>query len=145
MRICRRRPLNLTLIEDIAMVSSDRFLKLVRQLHKERELAPEEREERLRGYFFTSMRDLPENLCYDLFDHWSAKAADDPDRKTFDWLAERLGILIDLFQGDYDDAGDLLEPDEWDFVRDAVSESAAEMDVETLTYVMQHIVERGRI
>ena len=127
------------------MVSSDRFLKLVRQLHKEHELALEEREERLRGYFFTSMRDLPENLCYDLFDHWLEEAADDPDRKTFDWLAERLGILIDLFQGDYDDAGDPLDLDEWDFVRDSVSESAGEMDVETLTYVMQHIVERGRI
>ncbi len=127
------------------MVSSDRFLKLVRQLRKEHELAPEEREVRLRSYFFTSMRDLPEDLRYDLFDHWLEEAANDPDRKTFDWLADRLGILIDLFRGEYDDAGDPLEPDEWDYVRDAVSESASELDVETLTYVMQHIVERGRI
>jgi len=127
------------------MVSSDRFLKLVRLLRKEHELASEEREERLRGYFFTSMRDQPENLRYDLFDHWSEEAANDPDRKNFDWLTDRLSILIDLFQGEYDDAGDPLSPDEWDFVREAVSESAEEIEVETLTYVMQHIVERGRL
>ncbi len=125
------------------MVSSDRFQKLVRQLRKEHELSPEERNERLRGYFFTSMRELPENLCYDLFDRWSEEA--EPEGRGFDWLADRLVILIDLFQGEYDDAGDPLAPGEWDFVRDAVSESASDMDVTTLTYVMQRVVERGRI
>lgn len=127
------------------MVSSDRFLKLARRLRREPELSAEERIERLRGFFFTSMREQPESLCYDLFDHWSEEAESSPEWEPFERLSERLANIVDLFQLDYDETNDPLEPEDWDFIRDAVSESAGEMDVKTITYIMQHVVDRGRL
>jgi len=127
------------------MVSSDRFFKLVRHMKKEPALSVEETLERLRGFFFSCTRELPESLQYDLFDHFAEELEERPEAGDVMGAAERLGEVIDLFHGEYDDERDPFTEVDWDFIREASSESASEMDVKTLTYVMQHVLDRGRM
>ncbi len=102
-------------------------------------------EERLRSLFFAGTRELPEALRDDLFDRYAGSLERDPGKDGLFEAAARLGEIIDLFERDYDEEGDPLPAPEWDFIRDAVSESAGDLDVETLSYVMRLVVERHRL
>ncbi len=54
-------------------------------------------------------------------------------------LAQWLCIVGSIFLRNYD--GEKLSPDEWSRIRDLASEGAGDLDLETLTYVLDLVLE----
>lgn len=86
---------------------------------------------------FTKSLGQPEDMALDLFEHVL-------DRKDLeDSHIVRLSDMVDLFQMNYDDGFNSLEIDDWKYMKDLVNGWALEMDMDIVTYVMQHIVDAG--
>jgi hypothetical protein len=131
------------------MFVSERFYK---QLSKIRKNSPGKPEERLvaevREVFFAALRDLPENMMHDLFNFYVAlhyeKKDQDKDRDVYGF-ADHLGAVIDLFNREYDEANGPLSQQEWLTVKELSDEYAEEIDLETLTYIMNLLLSAGYI
>ena len=82
------------------------------------------------------MRDHPDTLKYDLFNHFA---------ETYEIreAADLLSRVVELFEMDYEKHDDLFTLADWDLIREAVSDCAIEIDHKVLTYVMKLIVSRG--
>ena len=59
--------------------------------------------------------------------------------------AYALGPYIDIFWMEYDEKADPFTGEDWVFLRESVNEAAGDLDLKLLTYVMQLIVERGKL
>ncbi len=59
--------------------------------------------------------------------------------------ANQLSDVVDLLNCDYDETNDPLEEDDWLFVKNIVNSCADEMNMDTVTYIMRLIVEKGYI
>jgi hypothetical protein len=59
--------------------------------------------------------------------------------------AYRLGPYIDLFWMEYDEKQNPLPEEDWPALTELVNDSAGELDLKLLTYVMGKIVEAGKI
>ncbi len=96
--------------------------------------------------FESSMGKVPEDLARAVFLRFldgfnrSGKAEGE-----FIESAYSLGPFIDVFWMEYDAKEDPLSGDDWVFLRETVNEAAGELDLKILTYVMQLIVEHGKI
>lgn len=100
---------------------------------------PETRKlEALRVFFFSSFRDLPEDLLASLFTSFLERWRGGTEA-ALTWLAAVGSILLK----DYD--GTKLSRDDWVEIRDAFSLSAGELDLEILQYAMALVVEHGAI
>lgn len=57
--------------------------------------------------------------------------------------AEKLGDMVDLFAMGYDSGYNQLGDEDWDYLKELVNAYALDMDMDVVTYVMQHVVEAG--
>ncbi|MDR1317367.1 MAG: hypothetical protein LBK13_10900 [Spirochaetales bacterium] len=100
--------------------------------------------EAVRGAFVQAAGKVPEELLKALFLHFldtfnqSGKA-----ETSFVQEAYSLGRYIDLFWMDYSSPSDPFSLEDWQFLRDEVSASAGELDLDILQYIMQQILEHG--
>jgi hypothetical protein len=86
--------------------------------------------------------DLREAVFLRFLDGFNRSGKSEPE---FVEEAYKLGSYIDLFWMDYSDAGRPLGTADWSFLREEVSVSAGDLDLDILTYIMQQILEHGAI
>lgn len=96
--------------------------------------------------FEEAMGSVPETLTEAIYLHFldSFNHAELPE-EAFVEYSYRLGPYIDVFWKRYDEKEDPIPPEEWLFLKEAVSEAAGEMDLKLLTYIMQLIMDKGLI
>jgi hypothetical protein len=56
---------------------------------------------------------------------------------------EMLSDMVDLFHLDYNNDYNSLALEDWVFIKDLVNVWALEMDMDTVTYIMQQVVDSG--
>jgi hypothetical protein len=127
------------------MAHSDQFTYQIQKIqNKGGELSREGMLEDVRRSFFMYLGDLPEELKYDLYEYYLDRFENNPDPSlAFTELATSFRAIIELFNLDYDDVEDALSEEEWEYLRDAISDYALDIDEETLNYVMKLIVAKG--
>ncbi|WP_455381737.1 hypothetical protein [Salinispira pacifica] len=129
------------------MFASERFRRRVNRIRKEFRNASEEDVQReLLRAFDLVLSHIPEDMRADLFQYFLDRRPERTDRFP-DLLAysEYLGDVIDLFNLDYDEEHDPLLPDDWEYIRDTVSDFALDLDMNLVNYVMQLVVAKGYI
>ncbi len=90
----------------------------------------------LRELFIKSIGEH-EDFCLELMDYClSPGDVEDKD-------IEKLSDMVDLFHLNYNDGYNQLDQDDWVFLKDLVNVWALEMDMDTVTYVMQLVVDAG--
>ncbi len=123
------------------MFSSDRFLKIAHKYLKEhRETDSEvEKLDSLCDLARGRMDHLPAELTDELLDHFRDRVeehGDGPER-----LARHLADVVDLFKGEYDEQNDPFDRRDWEAVGSAVSDTALDLDMDTVNYVMRLVVD----
>jgi len=129
------------------MYVSDRYHKHVRKIRSNSEDKPEERLiAEVREVYLAHLNHLPMNMRHDLFNSFVEMyyVTENQHQDVFEF-AEHLGGLIDLFNREYDDPNMTMSDREWIVVRDVTDEFAEELDIETLTYVMNQLLSEGHI
>jgi hypothetical protein len=102
--------------------------------------------EAVRAAFIQAMGNVPQSLGEAVFLRFldtfnrSGKPAG-----AFVETAYGLGAYIDLFWMDYGGSEYPLDAADWKFLREEVSASAGDLDLDILTYIMQQILEHGQI
>jgi hypothetical protein len=129
------------------MFASESYWKKIDRIRKN---CPEGLEDKtmavIREAFFFQIKHLPSSLRHSLFNHYVERFYERADEyKDFFEVAYFLGGLVDLFNKEYDEEADPLAAEDWSVVRDLVNESAPEMDLETLTYVMRLLLSKGHV
>ena len=96
--------------------------------------------------FEFSMGKVPEDLTRSVFLRFleAFNRSGKPEAEFID-AAYSLGPYIDIFWMEYDEKADPLSSEDWVFLRETVNEAAGDLDLKILTYVMQLIVERGKL
>lgn len=94
--------------------------------------------EALRSFFYRSFRQVPEESLAAFFTAFLEKWGKDEEKATA-WLASVGSILL----MDYDELP--LSKDDWREIRDDISLSSGEADLELLSYVMTLVVDHGAI
>ncbi len=125
------------------MFSSDRFLKRLAKLRKEHREAPTEEQIKLtRPLFIGFLRSLPPQMADELFDVFNDRIVErmGDDELYFD-AAQYLADVADLFAEQYDTDHDPLVQEDWPLVSQIVNDFAVDLDMETVNYVMQLVVE----
>jgi hypothetical protein len=123
------------------MYRSDRFEREFHRILKEHNHdmnAPQvgTRAERL---FASHLRGYPSPFVSELF----AYALDRVEQGTAE--VSLFGVIIDLLWRDYDDQGDPLSSQDWEFLRDLVDEYAGDLDMAAIQYIMERVVSHGAI
>jgi len=125
------------------MNASDQFNLSLAKIRKQR-LPMEDHLKAIRSSFCRSLDVIPETARQELFDFYQDRLESTEGRDIHVW-AEHLLDIIDLFDRSYDDERNPLDEEEWDLIQDVVSDCAGIMDEDVLLYVMQRIVDRGRL
>ena len=92
----------------------------------------------IREHFALAFRGLPRDLLDALLEGLEEKLATNPEAAV-----TRCATLGSVLLMDYD-GGDLDEAD-WDGLRESFSEQGGEIDLDLLTYVMQLVLDKGRL
>ncbi len=126
------------------MAEYDRFASMLRNIIKRgRGGADSELIESLQKAFHSCVSWLPETLVYDLFYFFTQPAGSVPGVDEIRLAGEKLQELLYLFEMDYERVNETFSDDEWTFIRESVSECAADLDQTLLTYIMKKIVAKG--
>lgn len=121
----------------------DALERRVRKLEKERAADPAVLMIRLRELFSKSAAAVPSRMLEELYLRLLERySGENFDREAF---YDRLYAASDLFSGDYDDREDVLSFEEWKLVGELVSDYGADIDDDTLTYVMSRVVDHGAL
>jgi len=88
-------------------------------------------------HLFVRALGQPEELTLELMDYCC------PGETFEDELQERMGDIVDLFRLDLDENSSRLTQSDWEYLKDLVNSWAMDMDMDVVTYVMQHIVSQG--
>lgn len=127
------------------MYTSNMFLKTVEFVDRKRHsLSLGDALEKLKHSFQAEMKDSPAEFNRQVFTYFLGPAGASPE--ITDELVERahkLGDVIDLFNGEYNDQNDDFTEEDWLFLKESASEYAEEMDMHVLTAVMSRIMDRG--
>ncbi len=131
------------------MYPSQPYVKQLRRIAKEATaLSPQEAEGRLREAFGRGLSGIPVELAEELFDFYLDRITADGSEAVYPDLVDSFmhtAAVIDLFGRSYDDEADPLAADEWQFLAETVPDFAPDMDMQTLQYVMGHLVQRKMI
>jgi hypothetical protein len=129
------------------MYVSDKYHKHVRKIRSNSKDKPEERLlGEIREVYLANLNNLPVNMRHDLFNSFVQMYYESENqRQDIFVFAEHLGGVIDLFNREYDDANTTMSDREWIVVRDLTDEFADDLDLETLTYVMNELLSGGHI
>jgi hypothetical protein len=125
------------------MNASDQFDHSLARLRKQK-LPPEEHIRAIRTAFCQNLACIPETARQELFDFYQDRLEAMAGGDIHAW-ADHLIDIIDLFDGAYDEQQHPLDEEEWDLIQDVVSDCAGIMDEGILFYIMQQIVDRGRL
>jgi hypothetical protein len=125
------------------MPEYDRFESLVRYISKESGAKTSAQViGELHDAFVSCMPDLPEDLKYDIahyFEHiFSQKVENDASL-----YAKKLNETLYLLEQEYGRVEETFTRDDWEYLKDVVSDFALEIDHQKLTYIMQQITSRG--
>ena len=127
------------------MAEYNRFDSLVRYISKgAREKTSRQVISELHEAFVSCLPQLPEDLKHDIayyFEDLSMKKGDSP----VSFLAEKLNEVLYLFEEDYHHVTETFTRDDWEYLKNVVSDFALDMDQERLTYIMRCITSRGVI
>ena len=129
------------------MYVSDRYHKHVRKIRRNSKDKPKERLlAEVRDVYLAYLDNLPMNMRHDLFNFFveTYYRTKNKHQDIFEF-AEHLGGLIDLFNREYDDPNATMSDREWIAVRNLTDEFADDLDIETLTYVMNQLLSGGHI
>ena len=89
---------------------------------------------------------LPEQMRDEVFqylvDRYAARGAQFPD---FFAYTDYLGDFIDLLNLDYDEQRDPLFPEDWEYLRDIMSDFAEDLDMGVVSYTMGLVLKKGYI
>jgi len=120
------------------MAYSDDYL---RQLGRKTAKGEAAKPEMVRKLFFQYLTDIPEELCWDIFNYFIGES--EPDKDLAKDEAEHLSVVIDLFEGEYDEKDLKLTDDELRYISEGVNDYALDISDEMLMNVMQAAVSRG--
>ena len=125
-------------------MGSERFIKQVNRIRKENSSEPLEKVTAVvRKAFVGSLGFLPDGLIYDLFDYYMIRYENNQDSSTDKYsLFYHLGDVIDLFDQEYDEDGDPLNSEEWDYIKETMNEYADRIDMKLVTYIMRILVSK---
>ena len=127
------------------MTLSDKYYNNLNRLRK-KNLCTLEMIKKVQESFFSSLNFLPKELLWDLFNYYLDLFDKDPNPdKSFKDTAYHLSYIIDLFNGEYAVKEDQIPDEEFEFIRDTVSDNAIRIDEEILLSVMKIVVEKGLI
>ena len=118
-------------------MSASEFMRSCKQLRKKYnfESGPEFIDQ-LKELFLGALGQS-EDMSLELFDYCLGSGSFE------DGHAEKLGDMVDLFSMDYDPGYNQLDDGDWDYLKELVNGYALDMDMDVVTYVMQHVVEAG--
>jgi len=118
-------------------MNTNEFGRSCKQLRKKYNFeTTEEFLDELRELFIKSIGEN-EDFSLELMDYcMSPGAVEDQD-------VEKLSDMVDLFHLNYDDGYNQLGLEDWVYLKDLVNVWALEMDMDTVTYVMQLVVDAG--
>ena len=126
------------------MAEYDRFASMLRNIIKRgRSGADSELLESLQKAFHSCVSWLPETLVHDCFYFFSQQVGTVPGVDEVQLAGEKLLELLYLFEMDYERINETFTDEEWDFIRESVSECAVDLDQTLLTYIMKKIVAKG--
>jgi hypothetical protein len=127
------------------VVASERYERDVRKaLGALRESGDDERLARVGPLFLSYVGHLPALAREELWG-WYLDRHTGGDRRFPDVtsLAMRLAAVIDVFDRAYDARRTPLDRDEWELIQETSNEASPEMDMPTLEYVMQLLMDNG--
>ncbi|HUX13108.1 MAG TPA: hypothetical protein VMW87_08760 [Spirochaetia bacterium] len=127
------------------MFASERFRRRVNRTHKElRTAGDDEVFGEISRAFDASLSSLPQDMHLDLFAYLMERF--ESRRESFPGLweyTEYLGDVIDLLTMGYDERRDPLLSDDWEYLRDTISDYAVDLDMDLVNYVLQFVVSKG--
>ncbi|MDC7124769.1 MAG: hypothetical protein PQJ46_04335 [Spirochaetales bacterium] len=119
------------------MAYSDDFIRVLNKKAKKEEVSLSE----LRFLFFSFLKVLPEDLQWDIFNFYFDNLEDNDS--IFMEKAEHLSVLIDLFEGEYDENKIDLTDEELEYISEGVNDYAMQLSDELIMNVMRAAVARG--
>ena len=127
------------------MAISDRFSRHLNKIRKETGFQFNTSSlTQVRNSFLFNIGDIPEELKVEIYEYFLDQYGEngEDEQTTIDVLAEKLRAVVELFNFELND-DDVLNDDDWDFIKETVSDYALDLDDDTLTYIMRFVVERG--
>ncbi len=126
------------------MSESERFIAILRAIKKQQEgIGGAKVLQELREGFVSCLPSVPKDLKYDVAVYFCGEYASGETAEEIGVVGDKLLELVYLLEEDFERTEETLSQDDWEYVRDIVSEFALELDQSTLTYVMQQVVVRG--
>jgi len=129
------------------VVASERYERDVRRALKDlRDSGEAERLARVKPIFLTYIGHVPVALREELWEWYADRHVEgDPRFGDVMGLAVHLSGIIDIYDRAYDERRSPLDEDEWDLVHSLTNEGSPDMPMDTLEYVMQILMDRGRL
>ena len=129
------------------MVASERYERDVRRALKDlRESTDAARLARIGPIFLTYLGHLPTQVREELWAWYVERHMDqDPRLSSVEDLALRLSAIVDIYDRAYDARRIALDEDEWELVHELTNEGSPDIPMDTLQYVMQLLMDRGRL
>ncbi len=118
------------------MAYSDDYLRQLSRKTAKGEILEVEAVQKL---FFRYISDLPQDLCWDIFNYFIVEK----DGELSTDKAERLSIVIDLIEGEYEENDLKLTDEELKFISEGVNDFALDISDDMLMNVMRAAVSRG--
>lgn len=120
------------------MAEYDRFLSLARRILKgSRDKTEDEVTTGLHDAFVSCISELPDDLKHDIAYHFENVTTGASQ------YTEKLKEILYLFEQEYDRVEETFSRDDWEYLKDVVSDFALDIEQQRLTYIMQRITSRG--
>ncbi|MDC7227420.1 MAG: hypothetical protein PQJ61_11715 [Spirochaetales bacterium] len=97
--------------------------------------------QKVRGFLFDFLQDVPEDLRWDIFSLFFPDAEDNTRVSVED--ASGFTAVIDLFEGEYEEDKLALTDEQLKYISEGVNDFALDLSDEVLMNVMQAAVSRG--
>ena len=129
------------------MIASEGYCRKIDRLKR---LTGDSAEDRtmaeVRDIFFVALENLPDSAVPNLFNFYTDRYYSDQLRcaDVFEF-GYYLGRVIDVVSGEYDERYPLETDEEWEAIREVVNEAAGDMDLATVTTVMNLLLERKKL
>lgn len=130
-----------------AVVASERYERDIRRAFKDlREKSDSAQLVAVKPIFFPYVGHIPDAQREELWGWYADRFLDqDPRFPNVQTLAMRLSAIVDIFDGAYDATRSPLDEDEWELVQMLTNEGSPDIPMRTLEYVMQLLMDRGRL
>jgi len=100
---------------------------------------PQSTQAEMQRAFSAAAPPVPDAMSEEIFEYFFQRAPEGDTQAA----AALLGDVADLLGAEYDEQADPLAPEDWEFMKEVVSEYAAELDMDLVNYVMKLVVAHG--